>query len=77
MRLAEKGPPMTHAAIPAIFGAAFLAMVGAFFGLVMARLIWAEDLKQAQSIDVIRSKTEIALRSQIDSLERQLAVYRH
>lgn len=60
----------------AILGAAILAMAGAFFGAVSARLFWAEDLKQAQRIDEIRSGTEAALRKQIKALEDQLAIYR-
>ena len=56
----------------AYFGAAGIAMMSALFGVGIARLIWDDDLKHAQRIDEIRSRTEVALRNTITSLERQL-----
>ena len=44
-----------------IASAVLLAMIGALFGAGMARLLWAGDLKQAQRIDEIRSRTEASL----------------
>ena len=58
----------------AAFGAAGLAMIGAIFGVGMARLIWADDLKHAQKIDEIRSRTETALKGTIESLEQQIVI---
>lgn len=51
----------------AAFGAAALAMAGAFFGVAMARWLWADDLKHAQEIDQIRSRTEASLQHRIDA----------
>lgn len=61
-------------AVFAAFAAAGLAMLSATFGVAMARLVWAEDLKHAQRIDEIRSRTEISLKNTIESLERQIAI---
>lgn len=55
--------------------AALLAMVAAIFGASIARVLWAEDLAQAQRIDAIRSETEGHLREQIKSLQDTLAIY--
>lgn len=63
----------TMSAVPfAGFAAAALAMVGAMFGVAMARLIWADDLKHAQRIDEIRSRTEVHLKDHIKALENQI-----
>lgn len=63
---------MTSAFILAYLGAGFIAISSAAFGVGLARILWAEDLQHAQKIDEIRSRTELSLRSQIDSLQRQL-----
>lgn len=60
------------AAILSYIGAVLIAANSALFGVGMARLIWADDLKHAQRIDKIRSKTEDYLRNQIESMQRQL-----
>ena len=54
--------------------AAFLAIASAAFGAGMARLLWADDLQHAQQIDEIRSKTEVALRRQINALEGRIKI---
>lgn len=63
--------------VPAALAAAVLAMAGAMFGVAMARLLWADDLKHAQRIDEIRRRTEVALKNTIESLERQIATQKH
>ncbi len=57
-----------------VASAVLLAIAGSLFGAGMARLLWADDLRHAQEIDAIRSRTENALRSTIASLERQVAI---
>ncbi len=49
-----------------------LVMASAFFGVVLARMVWADDLKHALRIDALRKQTEEHLRNTIESLERQL-----
>lgn len=66
---------MASVALFALYSAMLLALAGAFFGVCIARLVWADDLKQAQRIDAIRSRTEVALRGQIAALEKHLAIY--
>lgn len=63
---------MSSAVILAYLGAGLIAVSSATFGVGLARVLWADDLKRAQRIDEIRSRTELSLRSQIDSLKRQL-----
>jgi hypothetical protein len=58
----------------AAFSAAALAMCSAVFGVGIARVFWAEQLRHARSIDEIRSRTEGLLRSTIESLNRQVEV---
>ena len=67
---------MTSPAVFAAFCAAALSMVSAMFGVGMARMLWADDLKHAQSIDEIRSRTEASLRRTIDALQKQLEIKR-
>lgn len=55
-----------------VIGAATIALGSAILGVGMARLIWADDLKQAIYIDEIRSKTENNLRELIAIQETQL-----
>lgn len=56
----------------AYLGAAILAVGSATFGVGLARVLWAEDLKWAQQIDAIRSKTEVSLRERIAIQARRL-----
>jgi hypothetical protein len=67
---------VVNAAIPAILGAALLAMAGASFGVVMARMIWADDLKQAQHIDEIRSRTQQHMERQIEAMQGTIEIYK-
>lgn len=53
-----------------VASAVLLAMCGALFGAGMARLLWAENLTQAQQIDAIRNESENHLRRTIAALER-------
>lgn len=61
-----------NALIPVVLASALMAISGAIFGVILARVLWADDLKHAQRIDAIRSKVEVHLRDTIDSLERQI-----
>lgn len=58
--------------ILAYCAAGFISVSSAVFGVALARLVWADDLKHAREIDVIRSKTEIQLRNYIKILEDQI-----
>lgn len=60
-----------------IASAMLLAMVGALFGAGMARLLWADDLKQAQRIDEIRSRTEEHLNRTIAALREHIRILEH
>lgn len=66
---------MSHAALPVIFGAAALAMVGAFFGLCVARLMWADDLRHAQHLRQIWDESEKAMRETIEIQQRRIEFY--
>lgn len=59
-----------------MLAAALLVSAGAFFGVITTRVLWADDLKQAQRIDEIRSQTEKHLRGQIDALQEQITLLR-
>jgi hypothetical protein len=61
--------PMSNAFMMSVLGASLLAMAGTFFGVVTARMVWADDLKHARRIDEIRSRTEASLRSRIETQE--------
>lgn len=65
-----------NAAIPVILATALLGASGSFFGVVIARSIWADDLKHAQRIDEIRSRTEGHLRRNIQALEDMIDIYK-
>jgi len=64
---------MTDALRFAIPAAIVLAIAGVIFGIAIARLVWAQDLEQAQSIDRIRSRTEAAMRGTIETQEKIIA----
>lgn len=57
-----------------VTGAMVLAAAGALFGVVLARVLWTEDLRQAIHIDEIRSRTETSLRGSIAAQERMIAL---
>lgn len=68
----------------AAWGAAAVAIAAALFGVGIARMVWAEDLRNAQShlesarrIDEIRSQTEQSLRDHIATLERHVQILQH
>lgn len=61
----------------AMWSAIVLAMCGAVFGVCVARLLWADDLKQAQTIDAIRSDTEASLRKSIAAMDRTIRILQH
>lgn len=60
--------------VPAAFGAALLAMAGAVFGVSMARIMWADDLKNAQQIDEIRSRTQSHMEGQIKAQQKTIDI---
>lgn len=61
---------MIHAAHLSIAAAIVLCVASTFFGVAMARLVWADDLQHARHIDEIRSQTEKHLRDQIVILSK-------
>lgn len=63
---------MTSAAQGAILSAALLAIAGAFFGVCMARMLWAHDLKHTQDLRRIWDRTELAMRGTIELQQRQI-----
>lgn len=67
---------MSDVVLPAIFGAALLAMVGAIFGVCIARLLWADDLRHAYSLRETSRKTEDALHSIVQSQSKQIELLR-
>lgn len=66
-----------HAFGMAVSAAAVIAMASAMFGVGMARMLWADDLKRARLIDEIRSRTEVHLRGTITALEKQIEILKH
>lgn len=65
----------------AVSGAAVVAICSAFFGVTLARLVWAEDLRSAQfkletaqQIDEVRSRTEGYMRNEISSLKKHIEI---
>ena len=58
---------MTSAAQMAIWSVVLLAMAGCFFGICIARLVWADDLRHTKELRKIWDRTETALRSTIKS----------
>lgn len=57
-----------------ILSSMLLVAGGAFFGIIAARVLWAEDLQHAQRIDEIRSRTQKALEGTIESLRKQITI---
>ena len=57
----------------AIILAALLAIAGAAFGAIGARVFWAEDLHHAQQLRRIWNETEKVLRQEIELQERELS----
>jgi len=66
---------MTSTVGIAMFGAAFIAMAGAIFGVGVARTVWAQDLQQAKRLRTIWTESEAALNSRIDSQVRIIAAH--
>ena len=71
------------AATLAYLGAIGIAMMSSLFGVGIARLLWANDLKFAQQIetrrkeiDVIRDQTESSLRKTIEIQEGTIVTLR-
>jgi hypothetical protein len=62
---------MTQAMV-AIFAAALLAMVGAFFGVCIARLVWADDLKHAKELRKINDRIIATQQKHINLLRERL-----
>lgn len=57
-----------------ITSAALLAMSGALFGTVMARLFWADDLRHVQELRVIWDKTKTHLESSITAQREHIRI---
>jgi hypothetical protein len=66
---------MTSALQLTIASAALLAIFGAIFGVCAARMVWGDDLKQAQIIDRLRSQKEAAMERTIYALEGYIILY--
>lgn len=60
------------AIIPAACLAGVLAMASASLGVVIARTLWAEDLRHAQQLRTIWDKTEASYKEHIRILQTQL-----
>jgi len=60
----------------AVISAGLLAMAGALFGAIGARVFWAEDLHHAQQLRKIWNETEKALQETIAFQERELSAMR-
>lgn len=54
-------------------GAVGIAMCSAIFGVGVARVLWADDLRHSKHIDEIRNKTEASLRKTIEHLEATIS----
>ncbi len=63
-------------ALMAVYAAGALAMVGALFGVVFARFVWASDLKHAEQLRKIWDQTERSLQEQIRSQQEQIKLLR-
>lgn len=66
---------MSSTVVMAAFGAAFIAMAGALFGVGIARTIWAQDLVHVQRLRTMWDKTETALDSRIASQEQIIVAH--
>lgn len=55
-----------------VFAAVVLAMSNAFFGVVMSRMFWAEDLKHVQQLRQSWDRQKNSMESTIGSLERTI-----
>jgi hypothetical protein len=65
---------MTHAAQAAILGAVLLAIGSSAFGVGIARMTWADDLRRSRELRAIWDKSEKAMRSTIDSQKRTIEI---
>lgn len=56
---------MASTTLLAVLGAVIIATGAAAFGVGMARMLWAEDLRHTQRLEETRRKTEAHLRNSI------------
>jgi len=63
---------MTQAFGLACFGAASIAIASAFFGVVLARMVWADDLAETNSLKLGWDRIEKLQRGTIESQERTI-----
>lgn len=55
-----------------VLAAGVLAMISAFFGVVMARVFWAEDLKHVEQLRASWARQEGFMQDSIESLQRTI-----
>ena len=65
-----------HALIPAVLAVTVVAMSSAALGVMVARLVWSEDLRNAEEIKKITDRTEASLRRQIAVQTETIAILR-
>ena len=61
----------------AVFGGAALGMIGAIFGVFVARLVWAADLEHVMTLRTSWVKQEASLRGIIDSQKKINEIQAH
>lgn len=54
--------------------AVLLAMVGAVFGVGLARLLWAEDLQRTQEMAQTWDRTKAAMAATIEAQQRHIGI---
>lgn len=63
---------------PAVVAAVMIvAAAGAFAGVVLARAVWANDLRHARELRAIWTQTEKHLRDTIAAQERHIALLKN
>lgn len=67
---------MINAAQAAIWSALLLAMAGTVFGVCMARLVWADDLKHALRLRELWEQTRTSMEETIKSQQSQIDILR-
>lgn len=62
---------MPHASI-AVLAAGALAMVSAFFGICIARAVWADDLRHAENLRVSWDKQQASMEETIAAMGKTI-----
>lgn len=68
---------MTDAARFAIPAAMVLAIAGAFFGVVIARIVWGDDLRHSLELKEYWDKSKTAMEGTIASQQRSIQAQEH